>query len=151
METLNFTDKKGNVIGSITLNPYDFGLIFRSCEYERKIRKIADSLTHFKLTAKGTGSDPASRAAIELAEKQFYEALDEYLQPENSTASLFSTYRPFANVRGTLYGLHVARSIMEYVFRKTKEQLELFCSEHPELHNEGDQKPSSYTETWTNP
>lgn len=52
LETLNFNDKKGNVIGSITFNPYDFGLIFRSCEYERKIKKNVDSLAHFNITAK---------------------------------------------------------------------------------------------------
>ena len=87
METLTIFDKCGKPTGSITFNCYAFGLIFRSEAFEKRIAQIVKPLAHVNINADGTGKGPHDSAVLEIAEKQFYEAFDEYLQPENGKLS----------------------------------------------------------------
>lgn len=151
METLKFTDKAGKPTGSITLNPHDFGLVFRSEQLEKKIAQIVEPLAHVNINPDGTGKGPHDSAVLEIAEKQFYEAFDEYLQPENSTEDLFKVCRPFAKVRGRFYCSQVIDGIVNYIVQRTSEQSARFYADHPELLNELDQKPVKNKEKWRIP
>lgn len=151
METLKFTDKAGKPTGSITFNPYDFGLVFRSEELRKRIAQITEPLSHLNIKADGTSKDTSSQTAIEVAEKQFYEAFDEYLQPENSSEDLFKVCRPFAKVRGRFYCSLVIDGIVNYIVQRTAEQSARFYADHPALLNELDRKPVKNQEKWRIP
>lgn len=151
MEKLTIFDKAGNPAGSITFNPFDFGLVFRSEQLEKKIAQIVEPLAHVNIKPDGTGKGPHDSAVLEIAEKQFYEAFDEYLQPENSTQDLFMTRRPFASVRNEFYCLTVRERIVAYIVRRTAEQSARFYADHPALLNELDRKPVKNQEKWRIP
>lgn len=148
METYVFKDKSDTPIGSITFNPYDFGLIFRSVDFQKRIEEIAEHLDRQAIKADGTGKNKHSAAVLELAERQLYEALDAYLQSEGSCAELFKKRRPFASTRGRFFCTQVIDEIVAYVLRRTEEELSRFCTEYPELHNEGQPLANDNTEKW---
>lgn len=131
MKTLNLTDQAGKSIGSITLNPFDFGLVFRSADMLERIKAIATPLSQANIKANGTGKNESSAAIVEMAEQQFYEAFDDFLQPENSTQDLFKKNRPFATVKGQFFCTQVIHQIVSYIVQQTDEALETFCKEHP--------------------
>ncbi len=151
METLTIFDKHGKPTGSITFNPFDFGLVFRSEAFEKRIAQIVKPLAHVNINADGTGKGPHDSAVLEIAEKQFYEAFDEYLQPENSTQDLFKTRRPFASIRNEFYCTTVRKQIVAYIVRRTAEQSARFYADHPALLNELDLKPVKNQEKWRIP
>ena len=151
METLTIFDKRGKPTGSITFNPYDFGLVFRSEQLEKKIAQIVEPLAHVNINPDGTGKGPHDYAVLEIAEKQFFEAFDEFLQPENSTQDLFMTRRPFASVRNEFYCSTVRKQIVAYIVRRTAEQSARFYADHPALLNELDRKPVKNQEKWRIP
>lgn len=148
METLTIFDERGKPTGSITFNPFDTGLIFRSVDFQKRIEEIAEHLDRQAIKADGTGKNKHSAAVLELAERQLYEALDAYLQSEGSCAELFKKRRPFASTRGRFFCTRVIDEIVAYVLRRIEEELSRFCAEYPELQNEGQPLTSDHTEKW---
>ena len=148
METLTIFDKRGKPTGSVTFNCFDFGLIFRSVDFQKRIEEIAEHLDRQAIKADGTGKKEHSAAVLELAERQLYEALDVYLQSEGSCAELFKKRRPFASTCGRFFCTQVIDEIVAYVLRRTEEELSRFCAEHPELHDEGKPLANDNTEKW---
>ena len=148
METYVFKDKSDTPIGYVTFNCFDFGLVFRSVDFQKRIEEIAEHLDRQAIKADGTGKNKHSAAVLELAERQLYEALDAYLQSEGSCAELFKKRRPFASTRGRFFCTRVIDEIVSYVLRRIEEELSRFCAEYPELHNEGQPLANDNTEKW---
>lgn len=149
MKTLNLTDRSGKPIGSITLNPFDFGLVFRSADMLERIKAIAEPLSQANIKANGTGKNESSVAIVEMAEHQFYEAFDDFLQPENSTQDLFKKNRPFATVKGEFFCTNVIHQIVSYIVQQTDEAMETFCKKYPSIESKSPPKTSSSTLTWS--
>lgn len=143
MKTLNLTDRAGKPIGSIALNPFDFGLVFRSADMLERIKAIAEPLSQANIKANGTGKNESSSAIIELAEQQFYEAFDDFLQPGNSTQDLFKKNRPFATVKGEFFCTQVIHQIVSYIVQQTAEALETFCKDIPSTESKSRSEGSS--------
>lgn len=148
MKTLNLTDRAGKPIGSITLNPFDFGLVFRSADMLERIKAIATPLSQANIKTNGAGKNESSVAIVEMAEQQFYEAFDDFLQPENSTQDLFKKNRPFATVKGQFFCTQVIHQIVSYIVQQTDEALETFCKEYSSVAPKSPPEASSSALIW---
>lgn len=100
--------------GRISYSPAALGRK-RFDKYQRALLKTVKALSGATINPDGTGADPKSKAIVDAAEQQLFEALN-YVCGVDTTGEAFGHYRPFAIMSdGRFWAFYVAAALRTVV------------------------------------